>query len=33
MALGHRGANVDELAHGKVWWVHPHSVIPARVEI
>jgi len=30
MALGLRGANVDKLAHGKVWCVHPHSVIPAR---
>ena len=33
MALGHLGANVDKLAHGKVWCVRPHNVIPARLEM
>jgi len=33
MALGLLGANVDKLAHGKVWCVRPHSVIHTRLEM
>jgi len=33
MELGLLGANVDKLAHGKVWCVRPHGVISARLEM